>query len=171
MSAYMVSRTHIDYLIQAGLSRVLRPGNSGPLRWWHGENSHYLTDENATDAGQMLWDANMLSINARYPDTLGHPEKAPGPIGENFSGYKFHYDPCRSIVPVNVIKAADGLDYQACEYDGWPESEAKALLNAIREAAIHALPGYDEAPWEVTEARKRIASWPPPRRSCGASRR
>jgi len=60
------------------------------------------------------------------------------------------HDPCAPPPsPVAVLKACDGYEYQACEHPGWEASEAHAYINALRRRAIHALPGYDEAAWEV----------------------
>jgi len=157
MSAYMVDREHIGYLMAAATSfRLGRYGIS-----WHDPDGNYKTlsvseHQKAFEIGQILWDENMKSINARYPDTVDHPENAPGKIGENFelvpqdiSKAGFY----QKFEPVQVIKSCDCLEYQSCEHEGWLKSEACAFLTALREAAIHILPGYDDAAWG---APKRI---------------
>jgi hypothetical protein len=53
--------------------------------------------------------------------------------------------------PVEVLKACQCLDFQCCEHEEWQESPAKRMLDAIAGAAIEALPGYDSAPWAISE--------------------
>ncbi len=68
------------------------------------------------------------------------------------------------LAPVAIVKAADCLAYQACDWSAWDESEAAAHLAAIRATAQaqclagryypeprHDLPGYDAAAWELAE--------------------
>jgi hypothetical protein len=47
--------------------------------------------------------------------------------------------------PIDVIKGCHGYGYQACEAEGWNESEAFAIIAAITQSAIRALPGYQES--------------------------
>ena len=44
----------------------------------------------------------------------------------------------------------DTYEYQACEAPGWDTSTAKAFCEGLRNAVIPALPGYTDAPWEIT---------------------
>jgi len=39
------------------------------------------------------------------------------------------------------------VKYQSCEHDGWESSKAKAIVDALRSSAWHALPGYEDAAW------------------------
>ena len=102
----------------------------------------------AAEVGQMLWDANLESVRHRYTDCKGND--LPGPIGEDFE-YSEHKPGFfgTAIDPVAVLKACDGFEYQACEHDGWPASEAKAFIDNLRSRAWTSLPGYDEAAWAV----------------------
>jgi hypothetical protein len=154
MSAYMVDRDHIKFLITAAQSRRLLGPSSG-LRWYHNDVSHELKPgdrDAASKAGQMLWDANAESINARYPDTVGKPERMPGPIDEPFV-YAHSSNWPDEIDMVQVLKAIRCFNYQACEYDGWYKSEAYAFLESLQTHAIMALPGYEEAAWGAPELR------------------
>jgi hypothetical protein len=149
MSAYMVDRDHIQFLIEAAKSRrINRCG--GQFSWWHDDRRSFLDKGpgtmTLTEAGQMLWDENRKSINARYPDCVGDDENLPGPIGESFV-YVHRHNPCWSIDPVQVIKSCHCLRYQSCEHDAWEDSAACAFLDSLIDTATHALVGYDDAAW------------------------
>jgi hypothetical protein len=51
------------------------------------------------------------------------------------------------IEPIATLKHARCYQYQACEHDEWEVSEARRLTNTLIEAAITALPGYEQAAW------------------------
>lgn len=158
MSAYIVNREHIAYLIEAALSRAIIKD--------HGSMDWYLDDENerfgykrfqlpmgnydrATEVGQMLWDENIKSVSYRYDDC--QLDNLPGPVGETFV-FEFCHDWRRQITPVQVLKACNGYIYQSCEHPGWKTSEAKAFIDSLKDYAVCALPGYQEAHWEITAA-------------------
>jgi hypothetical protein len=46
------------------------------------------------------------------------------------------------------LKMLDCLEYQSCESDDWETTQAYRLQQAMRRAAIRALPGYESAQWE-----------------------
>src|SRR5882724_12430426 len=141
MSAFVVSKKHIDVLVHAGL----RYGRQYTLRWrvgddpaWTGDyeahcaaiqtQTRELTHETANRVGAMLWHENMVSVDHRYQD------HAP-----NDRAVYRHREAC--LEPVGVLKLIDCYEYQTCEHDGWEASEAHAFCQALRKAAIHALPG------------------------------
>lgn len=128
MSAFMVSREHIRYLVSAAKLYGMAAA------------------ENPTALGQMLWDENLKSIHARYPDTIGNPPNMPGPIGEDF---KYIHQTVSRIDPVQVLKAIQCLEYQSCEHEGWKQSRAKQVLDGLMHHTIDKLPGYDKAQWEI----------------------
>ena len=114
-----------------------------------------------TKIGQTLWDANLKSINALYPDTVGHPERCPGSCDETFVyshvSHVWHVLTVDAVgALVQVFKSIKCLEYQSCEYDGWEKSEAHAILEAIKNEAIKALPGYEEAEWGAPEVRELV---------------
>ena len=98
MSAFVVSKAHIDYLIESGLRLGFM--DRSPLRWndpaavpkWveGGENANYLDrwrdasrvlDESTADrVGRMLLAENVRSVRYRYPDD--RVEDLPGVIAE-----------------------------------------------------------------------------------------
>jgi len=68
------------------------------------------------------------------------------------------------LAPVAIVKACDCLDYQACDWSLWGDSDAFGYLVAIRRAAValadpagrasasgRALPGYDAAAWSLAD--------------------
>ena len=159
MSAYIVSREHIDALVTAAQSRAIGCANASPFRWWcsNGAGERFVKflqmhdQAGATAAGRMLWLENLKSVAARYPsDGSG---QRPGPCDltdEEMASYEFKQLP-GTPGPVIVLQAIKGLEYQSCEHDDWESSEAKAFLDALRDACIRVLPGMDAAPWEITD--------------------
>jgi hypothetical protein len=145
MSAYVVDRNHIKYLVSAAVA--------GPDKFhlWHDGKTIFDLDRSDADGltslGQMLWDENIKSIEARYPDCVGKPEKMPGRNDEKFiycHGSGFRVD---RFEPVQVIKAAACYAYQSCEHDGWEKSAAKAFCDTLRDKYIRLLAGYEQAEW------------------------
>lgn len=149
MSAYIVEKNHILYLLAAAESRSVRQ-NYGPLSWYHNDEHHSLASgdyERAADVGNMLWRENMESVGFRYQGessaTLPGPRFGDSVITTIDVGRVLW----NRIDPAQVLKACDCYEYQSCEHPGWKQSEAKAFIGALRRAAWHALPGYEAAEW------------------------
>lgn len=162
MSAFIVSRGEIRYLIEAGLAF----GQDSPMQWSKGHQSEQmaqLAHKNATEVGQLLWEENIRSVLYRYSDCTR--DNLPGPNGEDFeyehifvtppplrlalSSFASVHAKFRGsyIDPVQVLKACDCFEYQACEGSAWLDSEARQFLDALRHRAIRRLSGYQEAEW------------------------
>ena len=144
MSAYMVSREHIRFLVSAARCRQFV---SGTFRYRFGDEVKTVEWENRegfSKIGQILWDANLKSIHGLYPDTVEKPQNVPGPVGETFI-YVHGRDWAAPIKAIEVLKAIACLEYQSCEYAGWQESEAQAILESLQHSAIRRLPGWDDA--------------------------
>lgn len=154
MSAFVVSKAHIDTLVHAGL-RSGHPARGGyTLRWfvdkpeWTGGDTYEsymvavqgatreLTRQTANRVGAMLWNENHRSVDHRYNEASDREV------------YRFKESPITSNL-VAVLKAIDCYEYQTCEHDEWEQSEAFAFCQALRKAVIHMLPGYEEAPWRI----------------------
>lgn len=157
MSAYVVTREHIDYLLHAALGGP--PWKRG-LYWWHGQ-SHRLEggdDEQAVRVGQMLWDENVRSVSHRYPNADEDFGGLPGPVDERYV-YDKHRDPwCMDGTDwVQVLKSIACYEYQSCEHDGWKDSEAYAFCQSLRGKAITMLAGFEDAAWGApkTPAERR----------------
>ena len=141
MSAFIVEKTHINFLVHAA---ALLSRNTFT---WYWEGRKRLEDFDP--AGQLLWEENIRSVQFRYPSIPR--EELPGPIGESFEYVHENQLFSSKINPVAVLKAITGYSYQACETDDWKESEAHAFVESLKSLAISKLPGYEEAEWEVTE--------------------
>ena len=132
MSAFLVNDKHIDAL----LTYAMRARYQSPANYRHNGNQVTFFD-NLDTIGQVLVNQNFASVNHRYsmedtPDEYTHT----------------HYP--RPLSPVQVIKACDCYNYQACDtgQDYWT-SEAHEIIDTIRERAIDELPGMDDAAWEI----------------------
>lgn len=142
MSAFIVNRTHLDYLVTAAFTLS---GRDTP-RWFWNNHWHELEYDNATQLGTMLAAENHASVTYRYP-SLSEAEMADSPPIEP---YTFRRYPRRPD-PIQVLKAIACYEYQSCEHPGWEQSQAHAFCQALREQAIWALPGMDKAHWEIPE--------------------
>ena len=153
MSAFMVSHDHIDALLSFAkdkrmkdrLGYFIQPSRAELFEW--------------TDIGRVLLAENERSINARYPDTIDHPEDMPGKIGEEKSGYNFRYfEPFIHMQHTKkcvwIIKNCDCFDYQACETEDYETTTAHRMIDAIRHEAIRCLPDYEAAPWGIDRERR-----------------
>jgi len=148
MSAYVVDREHIGYLVEAATSRAILGHGSHCFRWYHRGQSHELPvgdPERSAEIGQMLWDENVNSVLSRYPDCT--KDKLPGPIGEDFVYGKHEANPWATIDPVQVLCSCHCYRYQACEHPDWKDSEAAAFIDSLIDVACHRLPGYEKAVW------------------------
>lgn len=176
MSAFMVDKVHIDLLVKTAIHGPRQmEGHWEPIRWFdldpvalrvmaeadanyfgspfYRAHSRQAHPEDADRIGQMLVDENLRSIHARYPDTVDRPEGTPGPIVRYWEApytyTKHHY---RLTVP-EALQALRCYEYQSCEHEGWPASEAYQFCDALRAQLIAHLPGMDKAPWEWTPER------------------
>jgi hypothetical protein len=135
MSAFIVSKQHIDAIVSAATSKW------GQFSYYH-DGSRRAFDRN--QAGAMLWEECRKSVAHRYPgDGDGN---WPGPSGltqAEIAGYRYT-EPVKVFPLVASLALIDSYEYQACEHDEWDASEARSLCGAIRRALIRRLPGYDE---------------------------
>lgn len=153
MSAYIVEEEHINYLVNAGvelrgvyLKTDEKDQHGLPTR----KELNLMSDEELSEVGQMLWDENEASVNDRYPDCEG--EELPGTIAGMPTVEAIAYRFERKVLPdknrlAQIITACHCYDYQACEHDGWENSQAKKLVDSIKGQAVRKLPGMDEAAW------------------------
>ncbi len=160
MSAFMVSRHHIDLLIRVALEGPKdnhKPGGYGQRRWYAPRLSYSegeLKQERANAAGALLIQENLNSIHARYPDTIENPKGTPGPIEQYWLTEYVYEWPERHLTAVEAFKAISCYEYQACEHEGWENSRARRFCIEFRECLIGTLPGYEQAEWEYDEVPK-----------------
>lgn len=136
MSCFIVNLNHISALV--------RWACRNDVSVYYGNPSRRLDiPGNEQETCDILLAENIASFNYRYKVTVDD---------------RMVYDAfVTSLRPIDVIKACDCLEYQSCEHDGWETSTAKAIVDAIKGAACRALPGYDDAPWEI-KAKKEVAA-------------
>jgi hypothetical protein len=167
MSAYLVSRAHIDQLVRtATLGPVEGEGHwLRPFSFYHNGRRTDLNDLTNDAIGRMLWGENLASIHARYPDTVDNDDMLPGPIEiteTEVLSYTYRHQ-TRGITPVAALKAIQGYKYQSCEHAGWKTSAAKAFCDALMDAVIDMLPGYNAVPWNIdSEPVESVAPVLPP---------
>jgi hypothetical protein len=148
MSAYIVEKHHIVFMVQAAMSRrIAKCGFSWDVDGYH--QSLSCTDYNkAVEIANMLWQENIKSVSARYHDESA--DTLPGAInGEErvITTKDFETIVFDTTEPVQVLKATDCYEYQSCEHDAWHRSAAKQFLDALRSYAWTCVPGYDDAEW------------------------
>lgn len=153
MSAFIVSHDHIDAILTYAIQRR--------MSYWNPELHTRPTIDraSATEIGRILLEECERSVSYRYPGDS--PDQLPGKIGERAASYAyrayFHMAPtpggqlraCGSLNAVQCIKAVNCLEYQSCEHPGWEASLAHRICQDIKAAAVHDLPGYDAAEWEI----------------------
>ena len=148
MSAYVVEREHIAYLIEAALSEwAAKSWGAGRFIWPGADgHEHTLTRANVDDVGQMLWDENMRSVGNRYPDCA--LDELPGQVlGDPVYRYTHPGRLWNRIEPAQVVKSCDCYEYQTCEPDDWPETEAFQFIQALRTLAGRSVDGYAKGVW------------------------
>lgn len=177
MSAYVVDKATIDAIVHAAITAR---SSFGPFAYYHGDQTlhgsscwcrgrhdsrtpwHDVTEATASAVGQMLWDANIASVNYRYPDTVGNDAALPSRKGHD-TGVSYTY-PERALLlapPPDVGFAAKQLscfNYQTCERPDYEQSEAFAFVQALREALLKRLQTYQSAPWGVAEYPQEAVS-------------
>ena len=145
MSAFVVSKSHIDALVTLAVKGPGTGGNWLTLHWYerrddHGQEAliHNRADyDTADELGRMLWAENARSVAYRYG--------ARTVVGD----YVWPMGAPR-LSAVEGLKAIDCYEYQACEHDEWKDSAAKQFCDALRRALITYLPGYDDAAWAIS---------------------
>jgi len=129
MSAFIVSNTQINALVRAASRMNLSYQYAGMNRRVEG------CEQNTAE---MLLAANYDSVNARYKENNVPPEivyAIDAPL----------------LDAIKIIKLANSLIYQSCEFDDWEVSEAKVFLQTLIDWAVCKLPGYDAAPWTIED--------------------
>lgn len=136
MSAWIVSKTHIDALVHAGIdAELIRP-------------------EEADEFGRMLWRENLASVAFRYPYDKGNGDR-PGPVSfRDHHVDEYTFEPldgglgASRKAPAVVRQAAGCYDYQSCEHDGYQGSKAQQFATLLYELHKDA---EGDAPWGVDE--------------------
>jgi hypothetical protein len=153
MSAHIVGKAHIDYLVAAALYGPQGHHPNWSSYFWNPETSTSFDPRHDPDAlGRMLWAENYASVAYRYQDST--TDALPGPSDFDLAEvYIYHFGGRRSLErpsAVAILKAIDGLEYQSCEHRRWRDSAAYAFCQSLRKRLIATLPGYDTADtWSI----------------------
>jgi len=135
MSAFMVSKGHIDRLVALA---IYGPSDGGV--WWG-------KDDNVADTlGAMLTAENLRSIHARYPDTINDPDAVPG-SGDWETPYVFPVTTER-ISAIEGLNALACYEYQACETDDWLTTEAHEFCEGLRDRLCSVLSSRATRGWD-----------------------
>lgn len=156
MSAFVVPQDHIAALVNAAERHARH--NHGNFRWVHNGTHYELTPYTTIEThrhtmtlqtlGQRLWDACLASVWTRYPDVEALAD-LPGYIPDLENDGATYRHRSVHVSPVATLKAIACYKYQSCEIETWEKSNARAFCDALQDAMIYDLPGYDEAPWEI----------------------
>lgn len=119
MSAFEVSDLHINTIVNFASSR----------------SRLNLEPEQCQTMAQTLRDQNTASLRACYGEGV-----------ETASEIRFvrHLG---EFNPIAIVKLCYCYDFQACETDGYRDTEAAKFIRRVRGFAIEAVKGYEEAPW------------------------
>ena len=96
--------------------------------------------------------ANVKSLDARYPNDKHDLIAEPCFITMDRTLNYFEVNP---LTPAEMFNAIHCLEYQSCEFKGWPQSDACTLLGMISKSSQRRVPGYDDAPWGMDDMDPR----------------
>lgn len=124
MSAWIVSKKHIDYIVTAIIQAE-------------------LSTKTPDEIGRMLWRECLASVAYRYPDD-GDGER-PGPADFCDSDVDtYTWDETPALTAGALMKTLGCYRYQSCEHPGWDDSKSCLLTGKLYDGSIE----YDdEAPW------------------------
>ena len=140
MSAFLVSRAHIDAMVSA--AHALEPAR--------------FQRESLDDLGAMLWRENMRSLEALYGGGAPDEDAVEGYAWSRTTPGRYGVMALQEIV--RVLKAIDCYEYQSCEHGDWRTSEAREFCRMLRNSLISRLPGYDAAPWGIEDEDVEVAA-------------
>ena len=159
MSAFICGPDHFKVLAIFAASQRHGSINVDPRYIPGFEKLHGYDDCKLASAyADALYAENIRSVLHRYPDD--DEESAPGPIKKPKNIVVTGRDQCAAkyrLPTVAVLKMCNCLSYQSCETNDWESTPAHKLLQAIKEAAIRVLPGYEDAPWEYCPEEVKAA--------------
>lgn len=143
MSAFVLSKKHIDAMLTFAVN--YNRGEGMHLYGLEDKPVHLRLDQQneLNRVGQELVNQNVRSVNYRYRASEHIDQSEPDIY--TFAMYR------KPLSPVEILKACQCYDYQACETDDYQETKAAKLVETIRHYAINSLPGYDKAQWGIDD--------------------
>jgi hypothetical protein len=137
MSAWMVSKRHIDVMVT--LAMVRQHGDL--LTYWWGDLRHGVAS--ADELGKILARENARSLEHRYGDGAEM-------VWWNIEAYRWQR--VHLPQPGELFRGIACYEYQACEASDWPETEAHAIVEALTARVIERVPCPENAPWGWDES-------------------
>ena len=137
MSAYLVSKAHIDLLVDLALRGprdMDKPGEWEP------------TETDPDQLGKMLWEQNERSVLNRYPR-----RESDEATKDAITNYKF-VPPPYHLNLAEAVKAIHCLQYQSSESEDYEIAPAGQWANEMLQVLSYYVPGYEAAPlhWDET---------------------
>ena len=146
MSAYILEKAHIDYMLGYLTHRnncqgtIFYVPNKEAEDGWDRFEAILGESQDTSKLGQILVDQNYRSVNARYNENqVPPPYTYTRQVGQGPDDFE----------PLQVLKACDCYDYQACKTDDYHTTQAAWIVDIIRKAAIRDLPDYHDAEWHI----------------------
>jgi hypothetical protein len=151
MSAFVVGKAHIDALVTLAIQGPSDAayGHWSPLPWSARPVTVAMSAEHRAAArrsaghgiadriGAMLWLENILSVYYSYEDAG---------LSDCDNPREYQWQPSNPRpTALEGLKAIQCYEYQSCEHLGWQGSEAYQFCQALRNALVFSLPGWDEA--------------------------
>ena len=151
MSAFIVDKVHIDMLLAIAQHGPPDANHISGSPWWN-----VIAGRNVNALGDMLVAENVKSVTARYPDN--DDRKLPGPTVQYWQLPFSYKRPAYIPTVLEAFSVIDCYEYQSCEHDEWPQSEAQAFCHDLRKELTHALPGQDNITWgwDESEIQKKL---------------
>lgn len=133
MSTFMLDDEHVHALVHA----AFRFADGPYVGFWCNDQWLRFTRAEATELGTELKATNAASLEH------GRSKRVVVAYG--------YRSPRQMREPVEILKAIDCYEYQACEAPNWDASVAKAFCQWLRKQAIYFLPGYEKAEWGIDD--------------------
>lgn len=136
MSAWVVSKHHIDLLVSAAIERQI------PVKFLNIDVTETATEENANAIGKMLLAENIRSVVYRY-NLAGTKEALQ--YERDLNAYEASR--YQSVRPSAAACAANCFDYQACECPDYQDTPAAFFVRQLKAVVGDNPKGYDSEPW------------------------
>lgn len=120
MSAYIVSKKHIDLIVKA-VTEGTRDGIVPP------------SDQDPDALGQLLVTECVASVSYRYPDDDVQAGELPGPCDPYYLLPYTYADPLYRPTAAELYSAIRAYSYQSCEHPGWEDSDANTVCETAQE--------------------------------------
>lgn len=153
MSAWVVSKAHIDALVNGAL-QVGGTHGDRYFYFYHANTRHEVKPSNVSEIGQALVDECVRSVSDCYPNDDVSKGELPGPV-DAYYNEPYRFDFTRALSDGEIAHAVACYEYQSCEHNEWKASKAHAFCEAMRYRLITRIPGYNEAPWGFDEEHVR----------------